>query len=90
MISAEGLSVWKLQGLGDGPRRTQDPAAIRALRQANTERLGIADLRADLRPFEMRRCSMSFSKKPAEPPLLAEGGVHRAARSPDDPFSCPR
>ncbi len=29
---------------------------------------------------------MSFSKRPTEPPFIAEGGVHGAALSPEDPF----
>jgi hypothetical protein len=45
VISSEGLIGFKLQGLANDPRRTQDLEDIRALLRANRERLDMAQVR---------------------------------------------
>ncbi len=52
VISLEGLIAFKLQGLINDPRRTQDLEDIRALLRANRERLNHNEVREYFRLFE--------------------------------------
>lgn len=52
VISAEGLIGFKLQGLVNDPRRTQDLADIRALLRANRDTLDIDEVRQYFRLFD--------------------------------------
>jgi hypothetical protein len=45
VVSAEGLIAFKLQGLVNNPRRTQDLEDIRALIRANRDTLKLAEVR---------------------------------------------
>jgi len=45
VISTEGLIAFKLQGVANDPRRTQDLEDIRALLRANRDTMNIAELR---------------------------------------------
>jgi predicted nucleotidyltransferase len=51
VISTEGLIGFKLQGLMNDPRRTQDLEDIRALLRANRARLDMAEVREYFRLF---------------------------------------
>ncbi len=51
VISAEGLIGFKLQGLANDPRRTQDLEDIRALIRANRDKLDLSELREYFRVF---------------------------------------
>jgi hypothetical protein len=51
VISAEGLIAFKLQGLVNNPRRTQDLEDIRALLRANRETLDMVEVREYFRLF---------------------------------------
>lgn len=55
VISAEGLIGFKLQGLVNDPRRTQDLEDIRALVKANRGRLNLQDIREYFRLFDRER-----------------------------------
>jgi hypothetical protein len=52
VISTEGLIGFKLQGLVNDPRRTQDLEDIRALLRANRETLNMNEVREYFRLFE--------------------------------------
>ncbi len=52
VISAEGLIGLKVQALANNPRRTQDLADIRALLQANRDRLDFNEVREYFRLFD--------------------------------------
>lgn len=52
VISPEGLIGFKLQGLVNDPRRTQDLEDIRALLRANRDGLDLAEVRAYFRLFD--------------------------------------
>lgn len=52
VISTEGLIGFKLQGLENDPRRTQDLEDIRALLRANRDRLDMGEVREYFRLFE--------------------------------------
>jgi hypothetical protein len=52
VVSAEGLVAFKLQGLVNDPRRTQDLEDIRALLKANLADLDMDELRGYFRLFE--------------------------------------
>jgi len=52
VIRAEGLIAFKLQGLVNDSRRTQDLEDIRALLRANLDRLDLAEVRDYFRLFE--------------------------------------
>ena len=52
VISTEGLIGFKLQGLANDPRRTQDLEDVRALLIANLDRLDMAEVREDFRLFD--------------------------------------
>ena len=52
VISAEGLIGLKVQALVNNPRRTQDLADIRALLQANRDRLDFNEVREYFRLFD--------------------------------------
>ena len=52
VISAEGLIGFKLQGLMNDPRRTQDLEDIRALLKANRKNLDIGQVREYFRLFD--------------------------------------
>ena len=52
MISVEGLIAFKLQGLVNDPRRTQDLEDIRALIRANADDLDMAELRGYFQLFD--------------------------------------
>ena len=52
VVSAEGLIGFKLQGLVNDPRRTQDLEDIRALLRANRAALDMAQVREYFRLFE--------------------------------------
>lgn len=52
VIRSEGLIGFKLQGLTNDPRRTQDLEDIRALLRANRERLDMAEVREYFRLFD--------------------------------------
>ena len=52
VISAEGLIGFKLQGLVNDPRRTQDLEDIRALLRANRSTLNMDEVREYFRLFE--------------------------------------
>ena len=52
VISAEGLIGFKLQGLVNDPRRTQDLEDIRALLRANRATLKMEEVREYFRLFE--------------------------------------
>ena len=52
VISSEGLIGFKLQGLTNDPRRTQDLEDIRALLRANRERLDMVQVREYFRLFD--------------------------------------
>jgi len=52
VVSAEGLIGFKLQGLVNDPRRTQDLEDIRALLRANRAALDIEELRGYFRLFD--------------------------------------
>lgn len=51
VISAEGLLAFKLQGLANDPRRTQDLEDIRSLIRANRATLDVAEVREYFRLF---------------------------------------
>lgn len=51
VISTEGLIGFKLQGLANDPRRTQDLEDIRALLRANRSKLDMAEVREYFRLF---------------------------------------
>ena len=52
VVGLEGLIAFKLQGLVNDPRRTQDLEDMRALLRANRERVNLAQLREYFRLFE--------------------------------------
>lgn len=52
VISAEGLIGFKLQGLVNDPRRTQDLEDIRALLRANRDKLDLAEVRQYFQLFD--------------------------------------
>lgn len=52
VVSAEGLIGFKLQGLVNDPRRTQDLEDIRALLRANRGRIDLAEVRGYFRLFD--------------------------------------
>ncbi|MBI2318274.1 MAG: hypothetical protein HYU75_15065 [Betaproteobacteria bacterium] len=52
VVGAEGLIGFKLQGLVNDPRRTQDLEDIRALLRANRGRLDMQELRGYFRLFD--------------------------------------
>lgn len=52
VVSAEGLVGFKLQGLVNDPRRTQDLEDIRALLRANAGRIDLAEVRRYFRLFD--------------------------------------
>ena len=52
VVSAEGLIGFKLQGLVNDPRRTQDLEDIRALLRANRATLDLEEVRAYFRLFD--------------------------------------
>lgn len=52
VISTEGLIGFKLQGLANDPRRTQDLEDIRALLRANRERVDMGEVREYFRLFD--------------------------------------
>ena len=52
VISVEGLIAFKLQGLVNNPRRTQDLEDIKALLRANRETLNISEVREYFRLFD--------------------------------------
>ena len=52
VISAEGLIAFKLQGLVNNPRRTQDLEDIKALLRANRDTLNIDEVREYFRLFD--------------------------------------
>jgi hypothetical protein len=52
VVSAEGLIGFKLQGLANDPRRTQDLEDIRALLRANRSALDMSELREYFRLFD--------------------------------------
>jgi hypothetical protein len=52
VISTEGLIGFKLQGLANDPRRTQDLEDIRALLRANRDRLDMGEVREYFRLFD--------------------------------------
>ncbi len=52
VISVEGLIAFKLQGLVNNPRRTQDLEDIKALLRANRETLNVAEVREYFRLFD--------------------------------------
>lgn len=52
VISAEGLIAFKLQGVVNDPRRTQDLEDIKALLRANRETLHLAEVREYFRLFD--------------------------------------
>lgn len=52
VISVEGLVAFKLQGLINDPRRTQDLEDIRALIRANADDLDMAELRGYFQLFD--------------------------------------
>jgi hypothetical protein len=51
VISTEGLIGFKLQGLANDPRRTQDLADIRALLRANRDSLNMTEVRSYFQLF---------------------------------------
>jgi hypothetical protein len=51
-VSAEGLIGFKLQGLVNDPRRTQDLEDIRALLRANRTSLDMEEVRGYFRLFD--------------------------------------
>lgn len=52
VVALEGLIAFKLQGLVNDPRRTQDLEDIRALLRANRDRVNLVELREYFRLFE--------------------------------------
>jgi hypothetical protein len=52
VISAEGLIGFKLQGVVNDPRRTQDLEDIKALLRANRETLDMTEVRGYFKLFE--------------------------------------
>jgi hypothetical protein len=52
VISAEGLIAFKLQGVVNNPRRTQDLEDIKALLRANRETLNLNEVREYFRLFD--------------------------------------
>ncbi len=52
VVSAEGLIGFKLQGLANDPRRTQDLEDIRALLRANRSTLDMEEVREYFRLFD--------------------------------------
>lgn len=52
VISVEGLIAFKLQGVVNNPRRTQDLEDIKALLRANRGTLNIAEVREYFRLFD--------------------------------------
>jgi hypothetical protein len=52
VISPEGLIGFKLQGLVNDPRRTQDLEDIRALLRANRGKLDLAEVRQYFQLFD--------------------------------------
>lgn len=52
VISTEGLIGFKLQGLVNDPRRTQDGEDIRALLRANLTKLDMEEVREYFRLFD--------------------------------------
>jgi hypothetical protein len=55
VISPEGMIAFKLQGLVNNPRRTQDLEDIRALLRANRETLNLSEVREYFRLFDRER-----------------------------------
>ena len=97
VISLEGLIAFKLQGLINDPRRTQDLEDIRALLRANTETLNRDEVREYFRLFDEatgRLCSMNSSPKstdsqgpaPRRHLLVASGGIRVLTPTMRDPF----
>jgi hypothetical protein len=52
VVGLEGLIAFKLQGLVNDPRRTQDLEDIRALLRANRDRADLPSVRAYFRLFD--------------------------------------
>ncbi len=52
VVSIEGLIGFKLQGIANDPRRTQDLEDIRALLRANRSKLDVAEVREYFRLFD--------------------------------------
>ncbi len=52
VVSTEGLIGFKLQGIANDPRRTQDLEDIRALLRANRSKLDVAEVREYFRLFD--------------------------------------
>ena len=52
VVGLEGLIAFKLQGLVNDPRRTQDLEDMRALLRANRDRVNLVQLREYFRLFE--------------------------------------
>ena len=84
VVSAEGLIGFKLQGLANDPRRTQDLEDIRALLRAN--RSTLRECASIFVSSTESRYSMSSLPKSAEPPFAAEGGLPASYRLEEDPY----
>lgn len=85
VISTEGLIGFKLQGLVNDPRRTQDREDIRALLRVNRAKLDMKEVREYLSSTAWI-CWMSSCEKSTDAPLAAEGGVHVPPERPADPY----
>jgi hypothetical protein len=95
VISLEGLIAFKLQGLVNDPRRTQNLEDIRALLRANRDLVDLEEVRSCFRST-VRRCSMKSSRPYPEPAqssgertviLFPDGGVASAPDAERDPFA---
>jgi hypothetical protein len=87
VVSAEGLIAFKLQGLVNNPRRTQDLEDIRALIRANRDTLKLAEDASISCCLIARRCWRRFCVSLNDRYLLAsDGGSGESPGDSRDPF----
>ncbi|MGE0581040.1 MAG: hypothetical protein AB7P31_02710 [Steroidobacteraceae bacterium] len=84
VVSPEGLIGFKLLGLVNDPRRTQDLEDIRALLRANRTTLDIDEIREYFRLFE-RDSPEPFTSVHTHPSLMAGSGA-RCGSTERDPY----
>ncbi|MEO7386531.1 MAG: hypothetical protein ABIX37_06325 [Gammaproteobacteria bacterium] len=68
VVSLEGLIAFKLQGLVNDPRRTQDLEDIRALLRANQDSVRMSEVRQYFQLLDERNCSLKSSPDSTNPP----------------------
>ncbi len=95
VISAEGLIAFKLQGLVNDPRRTQDLEDIRALLKANKGLVNLEEVRGYFRLFDRENLLDESSPSCAEPVpareratvFFADAGISTPGAAGGDPFT---